>query len=597
MTSIINGPCSTWQAAKFGCKPQNDLFGLLNECHRRLSQAIRIETNASLTTQGEATNIVNRRFPSQICAWQAFPRLQEETWDYLLRDDTFSSLRQFSTRSQLDYVQRNIQSIYSEASLRTFHRDTVDNFVGEILQAITQSEYQFCVQVAADERRIPVYAVEFKAPHKVTLPELTAGLHDMEPERDVIGREGDTFEFYSKHGTQIYSYMLDVGVRRGFLCTGEAYVFLDIPADDPSILQYHLCVPNQDVSIDGEGDLRRTAVGQIEYMDVLRDIPESLRKDPPASNYRSSSWKAVKRSPYLTRSRAGCRPSETMPEHTSEEHSSSEDGLGSPSPMPTPVPRAQRSTRSIAPYPSSASTRSDRQYCTTKCIFGLSVRGPLDKHCPNVHEHGTGRHSFGSRELMRRLRDQLRDDRTAGLKTLHIRGRIGFMIQATLLSHGYTMIIEATTEDRCHRLRQEAKTYQHLRPLQGLCIPVYLGYLRPPHPYWYHGEPMTEMLIFSWAGIRIQQARVGQDELFIDRERKKLVDALRAHGIQHNNVAWRNLLWNSDLGSVFIIDFESISALPSQSISERQPLSVASGNYRAACVTWSPSAKPQGMIA
>lgn len=64
---------------------------------------------------------------------------------------------------------------------------------------------------------MPAYAVEFKAPHKLTLPELIAGLHEMEPARDVIDKEGDTFEFYATHLvaaiiTQIFSYMVDSGV-------------------------------------------------------------------------------------------------------------------------------------------------------------------------------------------------------------------------------------------------------------------------------------------------------------------------------------------------------------------------------------------------
>jgi hypothetical protein len=33
---------------------------------------------------------------------------------------------------------------------------------------------------------VPVYAVEFKAPHKVTIPELVAGLHEIDLARDVI---------------------------------------------------------------------------------------------------------------------------------------------------------------------------------------------------------------------------------------------------------------------------------------------------------------------------------------------------------------------------------------------------------------------------
>lgn len=69
----------------------------------------------------------------------------------------------------------------------------------------------------ADERQIPVYTVEFKAPHKVTIPELVAGLHQIDPARDVINQEGDTFKFYATYlvaavVTQIFSYMIDSGV-------------------------------------------------------------------------------------------------------------------------------------------------------------------------------------------------------------------------------------------------------------------------------------------------------------------------------------------------------------------------------------------------
>lgn len=58
---------------------------------------------------------------------------------------------------------------------------------------------QFCVHIVADERQEPVYAVEFKAPHKVTIPELVAGLHKMDLARDVIDQDGDMFEFLATH--------------------------------------------------------------------------------------------------------------------------------------------------------------------------------------------------------------------------------------------------------------------------------------------------------------------------------------------------------------------------------------------------------------
>lgn len=52
----------------------------------------------------------------------------------------------------------------------------------------------------ANEQRKPIYAVEFKAPHKVTIPELVAGLYKIDLARDVIDQEGDdSVEFHATY--------------------------------------------------------------------------------------------------------------------------------------------------------------------------------------------------------------------------------------------------------------------------------------------------------------------------------------------------------------------------------------------------------------
>jgi hypothetical protein len=53
----------------------NTLFRLLDRCHNSLSQAIRVETDATLTTQGDATDPVNRLYPKRIVPWLNFPQL------------------------------------------------------------------------------------------------------------------------------------------------------------------------------------------------------------------------------------------------------------------------------------------------------------------------------------------------------------------------------------------------------------------------------------------------------------------------------------------------------------------------------------------
>lgn len=85
--------------------------------------------------------------------------------------------------------------------------------------------------------------------------------------RDVIDQEGDIFEFYATSfvtavDTQIFSYMHDLGFLYGCIRIGEVFVFLYIPAD-PTILQYSLCIPNQDVQAGDESRLYRTSVGQM----------------------------------------------------------------------------------------------------------------------------------------------------------------------------------------------------------------------------------------------------------------------------------------------------------------------------------------------
>jgi hypothetical protein len=98
---------------------------------------------------------------------------------------------------------------------------------------------------------MPLFAVEFKAPHKLTLSMLVAGLCEMDLDCDILNTDDDSPEYHMRHlvaavVTQIFSYMVDMGVQKGLFCTGEADVYLYI-TEDPSIVKYFLCVPNKDV--------------------------------------------------------------------------------------------------------------------------------------------------------------------------------------------------------------------------------------------------------------------------------------------------------------------------------------------------------------
>jgi hypothetical protein len=100
-------------------------------------------------------------------------------------------------------------------------------------------------------------------------------------------------------------------LQYGYICTGEAFVFLRIP-EDPTVVQYYLCVPNQE-SLGGERLKSKRkylansspveavlivglyiliwhtsqkwhdtahdklSTWKVEYLDILREIPETVR--------------------------------------------------------------------------------------------------------------------------------------------------------------------------------------------------------------------------------------------------------------------------------------------------------------------------------
>ncbi|KAJ5749282.1 uncharacterized protein N7511_010978 [Penicillium nucicola] len=556
----------------------NNLFGLLDCCHDSLSLPIQVQPKARLTTENEM-DPARRLVPMRIIPWHDFPRCQEDIWKKIENASDFTTRPLFASKVIVEFMARNARniSIYSENSLEIFENNTVDTFLETILMEMRADENlrrdlcikgqvdfdgqttddclttfvegsqsiraikrlgkrrnirsdQFHVQAHTGEQIVPVYAVEFKSPHKLTVPELVAGLHEIHPVREVIDKKGTAFKFHATRLvtaviTQIFSYMIDTGVSYGVIRTGEAFVFLHIP-EDPTTVKYYLCVPNQDVQPEDKYRLHRTAVGQmlaftlhamtaglpsqdwhdaayknlptwkVEFMNVLRDIPELFRHYPPKQAYRPT-WKLVQ-AVYNTRARG--RKSEPPIQNT-------------------------------------------RSYCTMKCIRGVVTGESVDRKCPNASEHGK-KHRITPREFTRRLHSQLEENRSEGFEQLHIRGRTGFIIKATLLSHGYTVVIKATTSDKDHYVQTEACTY-----------------FEPRVSYWYHGQLMAHMMILSWSGHRIQQIINEENSRFFYAEREKVLKILESHGVFHRDKAWRNMLWNEQAGRLVVIDLEDVKWL------------------------------------
>jgi hypothetical protein len=147
-----------------------------------------------------------------------------------------------------------------------------------------------------------------------------------------------------------------------------------------------------------------------------------------------------------------------------------------------------------------------RRYCTTACIRGLLTQDFLGPRCPNVHEHGVGRHPFGSRQCARRLHSQLLQDRESGFEQLHLCGRTGFILKAILLFYGYTIVIKATSSQREVSFKKRSAytvvsetctSIIYLRVSDNLCRTTRIGITANKWHLWSLADPGYVRVILS----------------------------------------------------------------------------------------------------
>ena len=232
--------------------------------------SIKPVTGLSRLTGGATIHATHRLFPQRIRPWSDFAIRQQEFWGKLEGCRSFWSERVYPSTTNLDYVERRIEPIGSEDNLRYMERLTIESMVQDILDRIggnnevdeswrsvgsisfenqasfraqevdvirTMQELsidrdgtqaprhsradQFCVVRNKDGIARPIVAIEYKAPHKLTVDEICIGLHsEIWPERDVMDKDSDESEFLCKTLmaaviTQLFSYMIDKGVRYG----------------------------------------------------------------------------------------------------------------------------------------------------------------------------------------------------------------------------------------------------------------------------------------------------------------------------------------------------------------------------------------------
>ncbi|KAJ6189594.1 hypothetical protein N7519_004502 [Penicillium mononematosum] len=477
---------------------------------------------------------------------------------------------------------------------------------------------QICVYNKAPEERVPVFIVEYKAPHKLTLAHILAGLSDMEVDQVVHYQEDETPEVICRRVvaaviTQAFSHMITAGLEFGYVCTGEAFIFLRVPRDDPSTVYYYLSVPKEDVgdTTGWTGDpsddnrLHLTAIGQVlaftlralqtprrgmrwsEWAEdrlvkwemifdhVLGElsnveVPSSEYKPPRTSTTFGHLSLVKTRSKSTAATFASCTPLEAL---SSSESGDSPDGPNSHTPSRRPWgPRADHS----ALPPSSAATKSrggrgdssskgkSRQYCTQQCLLGLVTRGSLDQECPNVLDHGVDRHPISKATLIRLLDRQFFgqdlgpdvEDVEMGCESLHIHGTRGALFKVTLLSHGYTFVGKGVPIEFFEHIQHEQRMYSRLRPLQGVHVPVVLGGLTLRRSISYDGiVEIVHFMLMGYAGRTLaERHEIEPDQLI--RLAEVSLHAIHGLGVLHSDPIAGNMVYNEDSGRVMFIDFE-----------------------------------------
>ncbi|KAB5560312.1 hypothetical protein GE09DRAFT_1173007 [Coniochaeta sp. 2T2.1] len=514
----------------------------LGLCHS-LNLSIQVLTDRSSTTQGDTTT------PT------------EEIWNHVSKSQLFCSQPAFPSQHQLEYVKSLLKPISSEIGLRDFERDVVENAVQKLGTVTFESHtnlgdptepmelmsvgsdgggerYQFCIHRRSDGRRCPALAIEYKAPHKLSVDE-------------------------------VY----------GYICTGQAFVFLHVPAN-PATVYYHVSVPNQDVLVDDELRLHRTAVAQVfafilqalraepppqswhdaaavldtwavEYDDVLRDVPATIRKEARASAYKPQRWKGCKRSPIRTRSHC-----QQLDANVGRMDDDDENGPPSPSPNPSRSGRkAARSkeTKSIVgsqreqrrdPQSQQQQQRGtktniqDRPFCTQQCLLGLAHLNRL--------------------EFLRLRRAQLAVDRghEADCTPLHLSGSRGSLFKVRLSSHGYTLVAKGMESlDRAF-LQHENNIYDRLQDIQGKHVPVCLGSVDLVRPYYYDRGVYTRFMFLSWAGQPLFDGAYRSSKADVVAAVTSMFKAVHGLRVLHRDAEPRNILYDANSGKLMVVDFE-----------------------------------------
>jgi Lipopolysaccharide kinase (Kdo/WaaP) family len=316
---------------------------------------------------------------------------------------------------------------------------------------------------------------------------------------------------------------------------------------------------------------------EVDPRAIWEAMPKSIRSSPPLSPYIGKVFGPFG-SPKLLRPRDSsgrvCAP--IIKSKPKDEHSDQSDSEQQRPTTPTPQSRSNKKsktkgTRSESSSKYSQSRQKSRPYCSQQCLRGLAKGWLLDLACPNISYHkGTNnrvtRHQLTHGAFLALLRQQLAWSLDENCQPLGLQGARGALFKITLASHGYTMIAKGTVLAFVKDLQWESQIYQHLEPIQGLCVPVCLGNIDLVNPYYYDmGVKIIHIILLSWAGDSLcDRNRYGLDKSALAEDVVCSVKAIHRLGVLHHDVRAPNICWNSEVKRAMLIDFERSELLQRQ---------------------------------
>ena len=311
----------------------------------------------------------------------------------------------------------------------------------------------------------------------------------------------------------------------------------------------------------------------IEYIDILKRIPETKQKELYKTSYKAAYQKGFFRSPIRIQSYRAAVYKKPVGNQVPE--SSSDDDNNTP-PIPTPKWFTAGQNRNQGQLVSSRYFTKgqknenwpvkkkaalllrikDRLFCTQQCLLGLANSGDLDNRYPNLRDYQE-RYILPNTFLALICTQLTSDYRySTDCKLLYIKGSCRALFKVRLSLYRYILVVKGMEKAEYKYLIHKSKVYEYLWSIQGSCILVSLGIVNLELPYYYDTSIYFSILFLSQAGRSLYQYLTLKNEAYILDQVNMTLGELHRQQVLHKDIELRNQLQDEQYSRLMLIDFE-----------------------------------------